>query len=146
MSSGFGGAAESAPRHQANSWWGLGSVSRTAGLIPDAARLHRKALALRHSLGDHLGVAESLIGAAAIVASADRAAAAALVGAALKLRTAMGAVVTPRQADDVAAVRALLGEHEEAAAYSGSQHEAAEVNRAVRALEEIEGLGRQAGG
>jgi tetratricopeptide (TPR) repeat protein len=146
VSSGFSGAAESAPRHRANSWWGLGWVSRTAGLIPDAARLHRKALALRHSIGDRLGVAESLIGAATVVASTDRATAAALVGAGLKLRTALGAVLTPRQADDIAAVRALLGEHEDVAAYSGSQQEAAEVTRAVRALEEIEGLGRQAGG
>ena len=141
VASGFGGAAESAPRHQANSWWGLACVSRTAGLMPDAARLHHEALALRHSIGDHLGVAESLIGAAAIVASTDRTMAGALVGAALNLLTALGAVVTPRQADDVAAVRTLLGEHKEALAYPGSEDEALAVTRAVRALEEIEGSG-----
>jgi tetratricopeptide (TPR) repeat protein len=57
--SGFGGASEYAPRHLANSWWGLGCVSRTARLIRDAAKLHHEALALRHSIGDHLGVAEA---------------------------------------------------------------------------------------
>ena len=42
-----GDAAEAAPRHRANSCWGLACVSRTAGLIPNAARLHREALALQ---------------------------------------------------------------------------------------------------
>jgi tetratricopeptide (TPR) repeat protein len=141
VASGFGGAAESAPRHLANSLWGLGCVSRAAGLIPDAARLHHEALALRHSIGDRLGVAESLIGAAAVVAGTDRATAGALVGAAQRLLIELGAVVTPRQADDVAAVRALLGEHKEALAYPGSEYEALAVIRAVRALEKIEGSG-----
>jgi hypothetical protein len=62
VASGFASADESAPRHLANCWWGLGCVSRTAGRIPDAARLHHDALALRHRIGDHLGVAESLMG------------------------------------------------------------------------------------
>jgi hypothetical protein len=53
----------------------------------------------------------------------------------------LGAVVTPRQAHDVAAVRALLGEHKEALAYPGSEYEALAVIRAVRALEKIEGSG-----
>ena len=141
MASGFGGAAESAPRHLANSRWGLGCVSRTAGLIPDAARLHHEALALRHSIGDHLGVAESLIGAAALVATTDRATAGTLLGAAQRLLTELGAVVTPRQANDVAAVRALLGEHKEALADPGSDYEALAVTHAVRALDEIEGSG-----
>jgi hypothetical protein len=141
MASGFGGAAGSAPRHLANSWWGLGCVSRNAGLIPDAARLHHKALALRHSIGDQLGVAESLIGAAAVVASSDRATAGALVGAAERLLTELGAVVTPRQADEIAAVRALLGEHREALAYTGSEYEALAVTHALRALDNIEGSG-----
>ena len=141
VASGFGGAAEAAPRHLANSWWGLGCVSRTAGLIPDAARLHHEALALRHGIGDHLGVAESLIGAAGLVASADQATASALVGAAQRLLTESGAVVTPRQADDIAAVRALLGEHKEAFADQGSDYEALAVTRAVRALDGIEGSG-----
>jgi hypothetical protein len=121
--------------------WGLGCVNRTAGLIPDAARLHHEALALRHSIGDRLGVAESLIGAAAVVAGTDRATSGALVGAAQRLLTELGAVVTPRQADDVAAVGVLLGEHTEALAYPGSEYEALVVIRAVRALEEIEGSG-----
>jgi len=139
IASGFGGAAEAAPRHLANSWWGLGCVSRSAGLISDAARLHHQALALRHSIGDHLGVAESLIGAAAVVGSTDRATAGALVGAAQRLLTELGAVVTPRQADDVAAVRALLGEHKEALTDPGPEYEALAVIRAGHALDEIEG-------
>ena len=50
-------------------------------------------------------------------------------------------MVTPRQADDIAAVRALLGEHKEAFADQGSDYEALAVTRAVRALDEIEGSG-----
>jgi tetratricopeptide (TPR) repeat protein len=141
VASGFGGAAEAAPRHLANSWWGLGCVSRTAGLIPHAARLHHEALALRHGIGDHLGVAESLIGAAGLVAIADQATASALVGAAQRLLTESGAVVTPRQADDIAAVRSLLGEHKEAIADQRSDYEALALTRAVRALDDIEGSG-----
>jgi predicted ATPase/class 3 adenylate cyclase len=136
-----GDAAEAAPRHQANNCWGLACVSNTAGRIPKAARLHREALALRHSIGDRLGVAESLIGTAAVVASADRVVAGALIGAAQRLRTELGAVVTPRQADDLAAARAMLGEHETSPADSRPYDEAAAVARAVGALEEIESLG-----
>ena len=132
------GPAESAPRHQANSWWGLACVSKIAGQIPDAARLHREALALRQRIGDHLGVAESLIGAAAVVTSVDRATAAALISAAERLRTELAAVTTPRQADDVAAIRAMVGEHKAAPAYLAAYDEATAVARAVRALEEIE--------
>ena len=47
-------------------------------------------------------------------------------------------MLTPRQADDVAAVWALLGEHKEALADPGSDYEALAVTRAVRALDEIE--------
>jgi predicted ATPase/class 3 adenylate cyclase len=143
MASGFGGANESAPRHLANSRWGLGCVSTTARLIRDAARLHHEALALRHSIGDHLGVAESLIGAAALVASTDPATTGDLVGAAQRLLTELSAVLTPRRADDVAAVRALLGEHKEVLADQGSDYEALAVTRAVRALDEIEGSGER---
>jgi hypothetical protein len=133
-----GHAAETAPRHQANSCWGLACVSKTAGQLPNAARLHREALAIRHRIGDHLGVAESLVGTAAVVASADRAIAGALIRAAQGLRTELGAVVTPRQADDVAAAREMLGEHQTSPAESGPDDEATAVARAVRALEEIE--------
>ena len=136
-----GDAAEAAPRHQANSCWGLACVSNTAGRIPKAARLHREALALRDSIGDRLGVAESLIGTAAVVASADRVVAGALIAAAQRLRTQLGAVVTPRQTDDVAAASAMLGEHETSPADSRTYDEATAVARAVRALEEIESLG-----
>jgi predicted ATPase/class 3 adenylate cyclase len=136
-----GGAAEAAPRHQANSCWGLACVSKTAGLIPNAARLHREALALRHSIGDRLGVVESLIGTAAVVATADRAMAGVLIGTAQRLRTELGAVVTPRQAGDVAAARALLDEHKTPPADPGPFDEAAAVARAMHALEEIENTG-----
>jgi len=81
----------------------------------------------------------ALIGAAAVVGSTDRATAGALVGAAQRLLTELGAVVTPRQADDVAAVRALLGEHKEALTDPGPEYEALAVIRAGHALDEIEG-------
>ena len=90
---------------------GIGLRQQACRTDPDAARLHREALALRQRIGDHRGVAESLIGAAAVVTSVDRATAAALISAAERLRTELAAVTTPRQADDVAAIRAMVGEH-----------------------------------
>jgi hypothetical protein len=130
---------QAAPRHQANSRWGLAYVSLTAGRVPEAARLHREALELRQSMGDHLGVAESLVGAAAVVASTDPPTAAALVDEAERLQTALGAVATPRQAGDLAAVRSLLRGREEAPEGEGPPPEALTVTRALRALRELEG-------
>ncbi len=50
-------------------------------------------------------------------------------------------MVTPRQADDVAAARALLDEHKTPPADPGPFDEAAAVARAMHALEEIENTG-----
>jgi predicted ATPase/class 3 adenylate cyclase len=131
-------ATEAAPRHQASSRWGLACVSLAAGRVPEAARLHREALELRHSMGDHLGVTESLVGAAAVLASPDPDTAAALVAEAQTLRTAMGAVTTPRQAAELTAVRELLDGRAEASLGEQSPGESAVVTRARRALGKLE--------
>ncbi|WP_161964993.1 ATP-binding protein [Ornithinimicrobium cerasi] len=102
-------ASGGAPRHQAASRWGLARVSAAAGDLGQAARLHREALVLRRRVGDRLGVAESLLGSAEVVATADAATAAVLVGAAERLLNRLGAALTPRLAADLASVPALVG-------------------------------------
>jgi predicted ATPase/class 3 adenylate cyclase len=128
-----------APRHQANSRWGLAQVSAAAGRVPEAARLHREALTLRDGIGDRLGVAESLVAAGALVAGADPVTARALLAAAKSLRSGAGAEATPRQADEVAAARALLGDRGEVVDDdTRPPDEASTVARAVHALEVLE--------
>ncbi|WP_256842959.1 ATP-binding protein [Ornithinimicrobium cryptoxanthini] len=131
----------SAPRHQANSRWGLARVSSAAGQAPDAARLHREALSIRHRIGDRLGVAESLLGSAGVVATVDQVTASDLVAAAQRLHTELGAVMTPRLTGDLEVIRSLLGGHE----VDGQSHETGDdaqaVERAVRALRALEGSG-----
>ncbi len=90
-------------RHQANDLWGLARVGAAAGDVGRAAELHRQALALRHRIGDHLGVVDSLLGIATVVAPLDPEGAASLVGAATAFRSATGAVATPREAAEFAA-------------------------------------------
>ena len=131
----------SAPRHRANSWWGLACVNAAAGRIPEAARLHREALALRHRISDHLGVAESLVSAAAVVARADQDTAAAMLGVAEAVRHELGAVATPRQREAVAYARSLLRGGEQASEQHVLADEAGMVTRAARALQELEGSG-----
>jgi hypothetical protein len=92
-------------------------------------------------MGDRLGVAESLVGAAAVVVSADRAAAAALLSGAERLRTKVGAVATPREAAEVASVRAALNGLEAPADGQDVRDEASMVTMAVHALEDLERLG-----
>ncbi|WP_460627566.1 ATP-binding protein [Intrasporangium mesophilum] len=130
---------EAAPRHRANSMWGLACVSLAAGRVPEAARLHRVALELRRDMGDHLGVAESLVGAAAVLAEADPRAAAVLLREAARLRSSCGAVTTPRQADDLAAVRSASGGPEHLLEADEPLLEADPVALALRALEVVEG-------
>ena len=138
---GVGNPATAAPRHLANSRWGLARASLATGDAPEAARLHRQALSLRHSMGDRLSVAESLVGAAAVIASADPSIADALLSEAGRIRDSCAAVATPRQTGDLAAVRALLNRRPPVVEEEGAPAEASAVDRALRALAEIERSG-----
>lgn len=88
---------EASPRHQASSRWGLACVSTARGEVRDAARLQRETLAIRESIGDRLGLAESLMAAAALVNPTAPSTATVLSRSARSLRRACGAVPTPRQ-------------------------------------------------
>jgi putative intracellular protease/amidase len=130
---------EAAPRHRANSTWGLACVSLAGGQVAEAARLHREALELRRDMRDHLGVAESLVGAAAVLAATDPSTAGALLTEAERVRTSCGAVSTPRQAADLAAIRSVAGGPDPAPEASDPAAEASTAMRALRALEGLEG-------
>ena len=97
-------------RHQANSLWGIARVRAAAGAVSQAAELHQRALALRHRIGDRCGVVDSLVGLATVVAPAEPEGAARLVGAAIALRAQAGAVPTQREAAEVAAALAAIGD------------------------------------
>ena len=129
---------EAAPRHRANSKWGLARVSLAAGQVSEAARQHREALELRRDIGDHLGVAESLVGIAAVVAGADPSTAEVLADAAERLRRSCGAVTTPRQASDLATVRSTGRGRDHVADAERPQPEAAVVAVALSALERLD--------
>ena len=58
-------------RHQANSYWGLAGVSAASGHVSRAVGLHQRALLLRHHMGDRLGVVDSLIGLATVMAPVE---------------------------------------------------------------------------
>jgi hypothetical protein len=96
-------------RYEANSLWGLARVSADAGRASEAAKLHLRALALRHRIGDRLGVVDSLIGLATAVAPVEPEEAARLVGAAIALRAETGATPTHREEAEVAAALAAIG-------------------------------------
>ena len=81
-------------RHQANSYWGLAGVSAASGHMSRAVGLHQRALLLRHRMGDRLGVVDSLIGLATVMAPVEPDAAARLIGAAADLRSGTGARAT----------------------------------------------------
>ena len=97
-------------RHQANSLWGIARVRAAAGAVSQAAELHQRALALRHRIGDRCGVVDSLVGLATVVASAEPAGAARLVGGATALRARTGAVPTQRESAEVADALAAIGD------------------------------------
>lgn len=97
-------------RHQANSLWGLARVSAIAGGVRQAAELHQQALALRHGMGDPLGVVDSFVGLATVVAPVEPEGAARLVGAAVALRAGTGATPTRREAAEVTAALAAIGD------------------------------------
>jgi tetratricopeptide (TPR) repeat protein len=126
------------PRHQANSRWGLARVHAAAGRVGDAARLDREALTLRHQIGDRLGVVESLVGAAGVVATTDRTAAGALVSAARLLERELGVEATPRQAAALSAVDAVLAGGPGESAGPPHLDEGGAVALATRLLEGLE--------
>ena len=72
--------------------------------------LHRRALTLRHGIGDHLGVADSLVGIAAALAWWEPVEAARLTRAADAVRARLGTTQTPREAAEAAAALAAIGE------------------------------------
>lgn len=132
-----------APRHHANSRWGLALVHAARGSASEAAPLQREALAIRQAIGDRLGVADSLMGAAFVVAPREAATAGLLVRAAKDLRTECGAVPTPRQSRAESWVASLPSA---AAALPDSDHArdiaGDAVHLAVEALEAVEGVGQ----
>jgi hypothetical protein len=95
-------------RHEANSAWGLARVVGGAGDAAQAAGLHLRALSLRHEMGDRLGVVDSLVGLAQLVARDEPDGAARVLEAAGALRAASGATPTAREAADVAAARVAI--------------------------------------
>jgi predicted ATPase/class 3 adenylate cyclase len=97
-------------RHQANGLWGLARVMTAAGALSRGVELHRQALALRHRMGDRLGVVDSLVGLATAVAPTTPEGAARLVGAAIAVRARTGATPTRREATEVAAALEAIGD------------------------------------
>jgi predicted ATPase/class 3 adenylate cyclase len=97
-------------RHQANGLWGIARVRAAAGAVSQAAELHQRALAMRHRIGDRLGVVDSFVGLATVVAPAEPEGAARLLGAAIALRAQTGAVPTQRETGEVDAALAAIGD------------------------------------
>jgi predicted ATPase/class 3 adenylate cyclase len=89
------------PRPVANARFGLACVDAARGRIRDAVAGHVAALRLRSTMGDRLGVAESLLGLAQAAPPAEAGTAARMIGAVETLRAVGGAVPTPRQQSDV---------------------------------------------
>jgi predicted ATPase len=129
---------EASPRHQANSRWGLARVNLAAGHVRTASRFEREALALRHEMGDRLGVAESLVGAADVLAHTDGTAARTLVQAARSLQAELGAEATPRQAAALTAAETVLGAEGEEGAGNQALDERGAVALASRLLKGLE--------
>jgi predicted ATPase/class 3 adenylate cyclase len=96
----FGGHAD-IPRFIANGTFGLACVDAARGRTRAAVAGHGTALSLRDGMGDRLGVAESLLALATTVLPAEPADAARLLGASAALRSAGGALPTPRQQADL---------------------------------------------
>jgi predicted ATPase/class 3 adenylate cyclase len=93
-----------AVRVTANGTWGLACVEAARGERELALADHAAALRLRHGFGDRLGVAESLVGIAGVIATTSPEGAARLAGGATALVRASAAVPTPRQQADLDSV------------------------------------------
>jgi tetratricopeptide (TPR) repeat protein len=95
-------------RHEATSAWGLAGVSAARGNTPRSLALHRRALGIRNDLGDRLGVIDSLVALAGVVAPERPKEAALLTGAASSLRQRTGTVATPREDAELAQAQASI--------------------------------------
>jgi predicted ATPase/class 3 adenylate cyclase len=115
-------------RHQANSLWGLARASADAGRVGKAVELHQRALALRHRIGDRLGVVDSFVGLATAVAPVEPEEAARLLGAAVALRAETGATPTHREGAEVAAALAAIGETDDPRLMEMAQDGGADVD------------------
>jgi tetratricopeptide (TPR) repeat protein len=99
----------------ADSLCNLGNVACEQGDYQTARTTFEEALAIRHARGDQRGTASSLEGLAAVVAALGRSLKAARIwGAAERLRTEVGAPLSPNDRTDyerrVAEARAVLGD------------------------------------
>jgi predicted ATPase/class 3 adenylate cyclase len=130
-------------RHRAGHGWGLAWAALLAGREDDATSGHLRALLLRSRIGDRLGIADSLVGLAAALASHQPTEAARLVGAAGAARELGGAVPTPRQEAEDAAVRARAGlsgtEWDDALTDGAGDDLAAAVDRATAMGTRVDG-------
>ena len=115
-------------RHQADSLWGLARVSAITGGVSQTAGLHQRALALRHRIGDRLGVVDSLVGLATVMGPVEPEGAARLVGAAIALRATTGATPTRREATEVAAALAAIGDTADSRVLEGAYGTGADLD------------------
>ncbi|HET6662873.1 MAG TPA: adenylate/guanylate cyclase domain-containing protein [Acidimicrobiales bacterium] len=132
------------PRPRANSLWGRAVVESACGRPAVAAELHARALETRHSIGDHLGVVDSLVAVSALCASIDPATAARLLAAANTMRADRGVMATKREADEVAAAMTAIAASDAslgaaAPAPSGAIDEAGVVEAAMGLLGRVTG-------
>jgi tetratricopeptide (TPR) repeat protein len=136
------------PRPVANSIFGLACVDVARARSRAGVAGHVSALSRRNRMGDRLGVAESLLALAGAVLPAEAADAARLLGASSALLSAVGAVPTPRQQEDLelAARAAVAVAGRDTVSAARSEGTALEETRAVElalALAERLGAGRR---
>jgi predicted ATPase/Tfp pilus assembly protein PilF len=103
--------ASPSPRIQALALRGLADVAIADGDLPRAAALNARSLALRAQIEDSLGIANSLEGIAAAAVAADgHRLAARLLGAAQRLRAALGAAYSPREERELSPIRTAIAD------------------------------------
>ena len=115
-------------RHEATSAWGLACVSSARGDTPRSLALHRRALAIRDEIEDRLGVVDSLVAMAGVVAPSRPKEAALLTGAATSLRRRTGSVATPREAAEVAHVESSIEAALDRSAMAQAEEEGARID------------------
>ena len=96
--------------------------------VAEAVELHRQALALRHGMGDHLGVVDSCVGLGMTLAPVEPEKAARLLGAATALRAQAGAAPTQREAAEVDTALAAIAEADDPSLMELAQGTGAEVD------------------
>ncbi|GAA3623533.1 hypothetical protein GCM10022236_27390 [Microlunatus ginsengisoli] len=95
-------------RHQANDLWGLARVAASSADTGKAARLHHRALMIRYRIGDNIGMSDSLVGLATVLAPSAAHDAARLLQAALAMRARVGAKPTRREAVEITTAVAAI--------------------------------------